>query len=316
MAKQHRLLFAVTFMLVLAALTALAPAALAVLPPPPAGATCVTAVHAATDQPDWPLFLPFIATEPPGPPPDMVEIPAGEFQMGCDPNNPSDSCNDDELPLHTVYLDTYYIDRTEVTNAEYAQCVASGLCLSPAARNTSFRDRYYGTDTYSDYPVLWVDWYRARTYCEWRARRLPTEAEWEKGARGSSDTRRYPWGNEAADCTRANFNSKGYCVRDTSPVGSYPDGASPYGVLDMAGNVNEWVSDWYSSSYYSISPVSNPTGPESGIDKVLRGGDWWSIDGNLVRLAYRDSTYTTRSNWYIGFRCAANPIGGPAAPVH
>ena len=194
----------------------------------------------------------------------MVYVPAGSFQMGYAGGYP------DEQPEHTVALDAFWIDKTEITNRSYGLCVQASACKPPSRRTSNGIDDYYGNAQYEDYPVIFVSWTDAQSYCTWAGQRLPTEAEWEKAARGT-DGRLYPWGNTPPDKNLANFDDN---IWDVVAAGSYPAGASPYGALDMAGNVWEWTADWFGSDYYSQSPTQNPTGPETGTKRVLRGGSW------------------------------------------
>jgi formylglycine-generating enzyme required for sulfatase activity len=231
---------------------------------------------------------------------DMVPVPAGNFWMGCDAaHNNGFSCTSNELPLHQVYLDGYLIDKYEVSNAKYAECVTAGGCQVPLNFSSYTRPSYYGNPTYKDYPVIQVDWDRANAYCAWAGKHLPSEAQWEKAARGSS-ARAYPWGDIAPDATFANYN---YNLPDTTQVGIYPKGVSLNGAFDMAGNVWEWVNDWYQSDYYSSSPASNPPGPATGTEKVLRSGGFTSP---ADRILTGDRNHWGPSAYAItyGFRCA------------
>jgi len=242
----------------------------------------------------------------------MVYVPEGIFSMGS-------TRKAYEQPVHNVYLDAYWIDRTEVTNAMYAQCEQAGACTWPGVFKSNTRSNYYKNSEYANYPVIYVNWKSAQAYCKWAGARLPTEAEWEKAARGT-DGKHYPWGDSPPGKDLLNFNSN---VGDTTAVGSYPSGASPYGALDMSGNVYEWVADWFSVTYYANSPSSNPQGPATGLYRVRRGGSWASED-NLVSSTYRlDSNPHVALN-DIGFRCARSdvtpapsvtPITTPTCPV-
>lgn len=236
----------------------------------------------------------------------MVLIPAGDFRMGCDSlHNDDYECDNDELPLHTVFLSDYYIDLYEVTNAQYEDCVSERVCTPPTQSKSFTRDEYFRNPAYSDSPVVFVDWSSAKTYCMWMGGRLPTEAEWEKAARGSTDTRAYPWGDASPTCSLSNFSD---CVGDTNAVGSYPSGASAYGVMDMVGNVMEWVNDLYQRDYYTDSPRSDPHGPASVYlnSRVLRGGSW-DTSGRFLWLTNRAAFPLNTTNFSIGFRCASSP---------
>ncbi len=221
----------------------------------------------------------------------MVFISAGSFEMGR-----SDTIKTDESPAHAVFLDGYWIDRFEVTNAQYAGCVQAGECLPPQKISSYSAQRYFGNPEYENFPVVWVDWNQAAAYCTWVGGRLPSEAEWEKAARGTEGLI-YPWGEQAPNDRLLNFNKE-----DASEVGSHPAGASPYGVMDMAGNVWEWVADWYDSDYYSISPPTNPTGPSSGKYRVERGGAWEEYDWNVMST-HRYYDEESGADYLLGFRC-------------
>jgi serine/threonine protein kinase/formylglycine-generating enzyme required for sulfatase activity len=249
--------------------------------------------------------------------PGMIDVPAGEFlrgstqaqiQAAVDECTQQDSlCSiqglQDELPQRTVYVDAFHLDAHEVTNADYAGCVDAGACEAPLPVSSNQRDPYYGDASYADYPVVYVRWSDADAYCRWAGKRLPTEAEWEKAARGP-DGLLWPWGN-VFDANRANYRKPGVPPdgSDTERVGSHPGGASPYGAADMVGNVWEWVADWYAPSYEGQPVVGNPTGPASGDKRVIRGGSWNSNIAS-ARAASRAGASPDERYFDIGFRCA------------
>jgi len=241
---------------------------------------------------------------------EWVLVPAGEFLMGSNEKRDRDA-SDDEMPQHQVYLDAYYIGRTPVTNAQYQRFVQTAG--HPAPEHWKQGRIPAGLD---DHPVVCVSWDDAVAYCQWLTGqignpqsaignlvvRLPTEAEWEKAARGT-DGRIYPWGN---DWDSRKCNSSEGVKGGTTPVGAYPAGASPYGCLDMAGNVWEWCADWYDENYYRNSPTSNPAGPNTGDGRVLRGGSWFNYHWG-VRAAFRNWVNPGNRSNLIGFRCCLSP---------
>jgi formylglycine-generating enzyme len=221
----------------------------------------------------------------------MVEVPAGDFWMGCNEKVDTE-CEGDEKPGRTVNLPTFMIDKTEVTVADYQKCVDTGPCTPPGTGGAC----NWGVDGRETHPINCVDWKQATAYCAQTGKRLPTEAEWEKAARGT-DGRKYPWGNEW-DAKKVNVGSGG-----TVPVGSYPEGKSPHGALDMAGNVWEWTADWYAADYYKTGPAQNPKGADKGEYRSVRGGSWLPRP-RIARASSRRWTDPGDRRGSIGFRCA------------
>jgi len=219
----------------------------------------------------------------------MLLVPAGQFGMGCYQEVDA-TCDEDEKPFHQVDLKGFLMDKDEVSQADYDECVKAGSCPS---------NSMFPAPPDPQLPAVGVSWDQAKKYCEWAGKRLPFEAEWEKAARGT-DGRIYPWGNEPADCTRANYRD---CTRSALAVSKLSEGASPYGMLDMAGNVFEWVADWYGKDYYQQSPNRNPKGPESGTHRGYRGGSFiTNVQG--LRTSYRNGAFVVSQQHFLGFRCA------------
>lgn len=242
-----------------------------------------------------------------------VFVPAGTFQMG----GIDAAASDDEKPVHSVTLHGFWMDKFEVTNAMYVQCLKAGACTPPQVAKSETRASYFNNPDFNDYPVVEVTWSSAAAYCKWAGRRLPSEAEWEHAARGDT-INTYPWGDQTPDATLANFN---YQLGDTARVGSYPAGASPFGVMDMAGNVAEWVNDFYSGTYYGNGPATNPTGPLARANffaRVVRGGTFADaardiraskrsqVLGSNPQADPGSSAFLGDFSPRIGFRCASD----------
>ncbi|MCC6747899.1 MAG: SUMF1/EgtB/PvdO family nonheme iron enzyme [Deltaproteobacteria bacterium] len=229
-----------------------------------------------------------------------VSVPAGAFLMG----SPAGVGAPDERPEHRVVVSGLRLDRHEVTNRRYEACVAAKQCTRPALLGSHRRAEYYGDPRFADYPVIFVDWHQAQAFCRFAGGRLPTEAEWEKAARGPAPSKRvYPWGDSAPDCLKANHGGPGSCVGDTDRVGRRPAGASLYGAHDLAGNVWEWTADWYAAGYYATSDTKDPQGPASGRLKVMRGG-CWAAGADSLRVSCRKAELPSSWAYNVGFRCA------------
>jgi Sulfatase-modifying factor enzyme 1 len=237
----------------------------------------------------------------------VVYVPGGEFIMGEDEETPSD-----HTPAHSVAVDAFWIHQTEVTNAQYALCVAAGVCEVPF-RNSGL-PYWYASPRRGLDPVVGVSWEQAATYCDWIEGRLPTEAEWEKAARGMEGDA-YPWGEEDPTCSLLNYAG---CQEIDQPVKvrTFVDGKSPFELADTAGNVREWVQDWYQDDYYSTSPASNPTGPASGTERVIRGSSYETELADLG-IYLRDSGQPSEHMADVGFRCVltGETVDNPPPPV-
>lgn len=228
---------------------------------------------------------------------EMVHFPAGEFVMG----SPGEVGKSNEHPPHNVYLDAFYLDRYEVTFQDFEKYLAVNPKQYPTI--TGWVDRKARKDMLEK-PIFGLQWKRCKRYCEWREKRLPTEAEWERAARGL-ENRKYPWGNEPPDKQRANFGNCCFIQKGKvlSKVGSYEQGQSPEKVFDLGGNVAEWVYDWYDKKYYKKGPHRNPQGPKKGKYHVIRGGAWNSLPVYL-RSSSRYGDSDAKDYYGIGCRCA------------
>lgn len=233
----------------------------------------------------------------------LTLIPAGEFLMGTSISNRDGGR--DEYPDRRIFLNAFYLDSLEVTNGRYLEFVkATGHRIPEHPRDKKLTLWQGATvpAAFKEHPVINVDWYDADAYCAWAGRRLPTEAEWERAARGTTG-RRFPWGDAEPTRTLANYLNQWRNGAGLEPVGSHPQGASPEGVQDLQGSVWEWVADWYDPSYYEKGPLRNPKGPAEGTRKVIRGSGWES-EAPLLRSAHRLSSDPKNRNHSLGFRCA------------
>lgn len=249
-----------------------------------------------------PAFADFVERDPT----PMVKIPSGSFIRGSHEN----AGRADERPRRTIHVDTFLIDKHEVTNAQYLNFIAATGHKEPL--NVYGDGSLFQVKDVARLPVVQVTWHDAADYCQWVGKRLPSEAEWEKAARGP-DGRRYPWGDEVPSSQRVNFNREWIAARTLRPVGALPGGASPYGVHEMSGNVREWVQDWYDQDYYHVAPDRNPKGPKTGLLKVIRGGSWHSFEPDIRTAARGKGGFALKTHG-IGFRCAGD-VDAAAQPV-
>ena len=229
-------------------------------------------------------------------PVEMVVIPAGPFVRGSAPGEG----RLDEQPRRKIFLDAFAIDKYEVTNDRYIEYLKETLHKPPM--NVYGEKSLMEEEGIANLPVVQVTWHDAVDYCFWAGKRLPTEAEWEKAARGN-EARRYPWGDSPPDAKKANFEKDWMDKQTLLEVTALPDGQSPYGLYHMAGNVREWVQDWYDQESYSAGPDKNPKGPDTGILKVVRGGSWRSFDADLRATSRGKGGFALKTHG-IGFRCA------------
>ena len=230
-------------------------------------------------------------------PTDMAEVPAGYSLIGAEWGDLLAQTN--AKPIHMVHLDSFYMDKYEVTNADYAECVAAGECEAPTKEDSKTRKNYYSDPTFANFPVVNVTWQDAADYCEYVGKRLPTEAEWEKAARGT-DSRKYSWGNASPKAKYVNISE---VPGDTETVNSHYDGASMYGISDMMGNVSEWTADWYDENAYTNSEeIENPQGPASGTQRVVRG-DNYDSSAAMLHVTNRSGMDPNESSDTVGFRC-------------
>jgi formylglycine-generating enzyme required for sulfatase activity len=242
---------------------------------------------------------------------EMVLIPSGEFQMG------SENGSTDEQPVHSIYLDAFYIDAYEVLNVDFATFLNENSDQADSFSEWARIDQewfqvhdegsgWHAVSDYEYYPVVGVTWFGAAAYCEWRETRLPTEAEWQKAARGGREGSEYPWGDEAPTCAQGEPSDATFADCDSGLVEAGNAAFNGFGLRDVAGNAWEWVADWYSAEYYAESPSDNPTGPETGDVRGMRGGGWNATAGQL-RVALRERSVPEQSSDYLGLRCAKTP---------
>jgi eukaryotic-like serine/threonine-protein kinase len=256
------------------------------------------------------VTLPVYMVEPPPPkakvtpgkgkdPCPMVLVPEGAFLRGSLPGQGED----DEMPQRGITLDAFYLDTYAVSVAQYRRCFETKACTEPDTEKLC----NWGQPDRDDHPINCVSWEQARSYCAWAGKRLPTEAEREKATRGT-DGRAFTWGAKLPDCSLANYDKGGehYCQGQTVPITAFPNAKSPYGAVQLAGNVYEWAADWYGKEYYHESAARNPIGPATGKHRVVRGGSWFNPPPDL-RSALRGLIPPGMRLNYVGFRCAGDP---------